>query len=144
MHPLFLFAGVVQQRTTRLRSKRGVCGTTLDASAAASRRGIRVSLTMRNSSNEAQGRACTRSRLQHRCGVFGFYSSSSKGQTGGPEPKDLSIGTASRRQNRIHEASCCTDTKARSCSAKLAAARRRLERAAQYTSTVSCPCPTRL
>ena len=45
------------------------------------------------------------------CGVSGFIRSS-KGQTGGPEPKDLSIGTASRRQNRIHEASCCTDTKA--------------------------------
>ena len=47
------------------------------------------------------------------CGVFGFYSSSSKGQTGGPEPKDLSIGTASRRQNpHLPGASCGTDTKA--------------------------------
>ena len=44
--------------------------------------------------------------------AHGFIPLRAKRLTEGPEPKDLSIGTASRRQNRIHEASCCTDTKA--------------------------------
>ena len=81
-------------------------------------------------------------------GVFGFYSSSSKGQTGGPEPKDLSIGTASRHQNQhLHRLLGTMSVRAHMpicCSAKLAAARRRLERAAQYTPTVSCLCPSQV
>ena len=62
---------------------------------------------MRHQDAHARGRDC---RL---CGVFGFIRVRASRQTGGPEPKDLSIGTASRRQNpHLPGASCGTDTKA--------------------------------
>ena len=83
-------------------------------------------------------------------GVFGFCSGffRPKCQTGGPGPKDLSIGTASRHQNQhLHRLLGTMSVRAHMpiCrSAKLAAARRRLERAAQYTPTVSCLCPSQV
>ena len=66
----------------------------------------------------------------------------------GPAPKDMSIGAASSHQHqhlhRLLAVQCPYARNANMLLDQLAAARRRLERAAQYTPTVSCPSPNQV